>query len=481
MNIIDKVNKKIEENRAEMISSLSKLISIPSIAIEQEGEKPFGEEVDKVYKMMLDMGKKEGFDTFDADGYGGHIEFKGTDETIVGVVGHLDVVPEGNGWDHDPYGGEISEGMIFGRGAIDDKGPVVASFYAMKALKECGYEPKSSIRLILGLDEETEWKGMDHYLSKVEDLPKMGFTPDGDFPAIHGEMGIIVFDLVKKLSRSSIKGLELSSFKGGTASNSVADSARAVLYDQSGESYEKIKEKIKEYDKIFEDRIGKSDGWIKFRKTGRSIEIKTKGISAHGAKPEKGVNAISMMMELLSALNFANEDVNDIISFYNCCIGWDIHGERLGCFIEDDKSGKLILNVGMIDIDRKTAKITINVRYPVTSNDSVVYDGIDKVTERYDIGIVKGSHKRPIYMEEDSPLIKTLMNVYRKYTGDEKGKPIVIGGGTYARAMDNIVAFGARFPEDKELGHQKNECISIDNLIKLTKIYAEAVYRLSEQ
>lgn len=480
MDVIEIVNKKIEENRAEMISSLSELISIPSVAVETDGEKPFGEHVDKVYRRMLEMAEKEGFETFDADGYGGHIDFKGTEDGIVGVVGHLDVVPEGSGWDHDPYGGEVIDGMVYGRGTTDDKGPVVASFYGMKALRECGYLPRKTIRLILGLDEETEWKGMDYYLSKVEDLPDIGFTPDGDFPAIHGEMGILVFDLVKKFASSAGKGLELSSLKGGTASNSVADSARAVLYDPSGKSYDSIKEKAAQYAKEFQEKRGDGEERIKCRKIGKSLEITAKGISAHGAKPEKGLNAVSLMMEFLSGLNFSSEDTDDFISFYNSCIGWDIHGERLGCFLEDEPSGKLILNVGMADIDRKTAKITINVRYPVTMDDKAVYDGIDGVTERYDIGIVKGSHKEPIYMAEDSSLIGTLMDVYRKYTGDESCRPIVIGGGTYARAIENTVAFGARFPEDKELGHQKNECISIENMVKLAKIYAEAVYRLSE-
>lgn len=480
MDIIEKVNERIEENRAEMISSLSELISVPSVAVEAGGEKPFGEHVDEVYRKMLAMAEKAGFEIFDADGYGGHIDFKGKEKGIVGVLGHLDVVPEGSGWDYDPYGGEVVDGMIYGRGTTDDKGPVTASFYAMKALKECGYSPRKTIRLILGLDEETEWKGMDYYLSMVKELPDTGFTPDGDFPAIHGEMGILVFDLVKKFNPVSGKGLELSSLKGGNASNSVADSARAVVYDPSGESYDSIREKVGVFAEKFKEKNGGGEERIKCRKTGKSLEITTKGVSAHGARPEKGLNAISIIMELLSELNFSSEDTNDFISFYNSCIGWDIHGEKLGCFLEDEPSGKLILNVGIAEADRKTGKITINVRYPVTMDENAVYDGIGSVTERYDIGIVKESHKRPIYMAEDSPLIKTLMEVYRKYTGDESGKPVVIGGGTYARAIENTVAFGARFPEDKELGHQKNECISVENMVKLAKIYAEAVYRLSE-
>ena len=473
MELLNNVNKRIEENKTEMISSLSNLISIPSVVSDPKGNMPFGEEVHKAYLFMMQKAEEEGFDTFNADNYGGHIDFTGTEDGIVGVVGHLDVVPEGSGWDFEPYGGEVIDGNICGRGTTDDKGPVIASFYAMKALKECGYEPKRTIRLILGLDEETNWHGMEYYLDRVEDKPDLGFTPDGDFPAIHGEKGILVFDIVKKFNHGTIKGLELSSIKGGTAANSVADHARAVLHESAGAGYEHVKELVAEF------RTEKNCK-INCKGIGKSFEITVQGISAHGAKPEQGLNAITMMREFLGRLNFASEDTNDFISFYNEHIGYRLHGEEMGCGFEDEPSGKLVFNVGMIELDKKTAKMTINVRYPVTMDDDKVYEGIMTVLDKYDLGIVKGKHQLPIYVAEDEPLVKTLMDIYRKHTGDTESKPLVIGGGTYARAVENTIAFGARFPEDEDVMHQKNEYISVENMMKLTKIYAEAIYKLAE-
>lgn len=473
MELLTKVNNQIEANKTEMISSLSKLISIPSVVSDPKGNMPFGEEVHKAYLFMMQKAEEEGFDTFDADNYGGHIDFTGTEDGIVGIVGHLDVVPEGSGWDFEPYGGEIIDGNICGRGTTDDKGPVIASYYAMKALKECGYEPKRTIRLILGLDEETNWHGMNYYLVRVGDKPDLGFTPDGDFPAIHGEKGILVFDIVRKFNHGTIKGLELSSIKGGTAANSVADHARAVLHESAGAGYEHVKELVAE----FRSEKGCK---INCKGIGKSFEITIQGVSAHGAKPEQGVNAITMMMEFLGRLNFASEDTNDFISFYNDRIGYRLHGEEMGCAFEDEPSGKLVFNVGMIELDKKTAKLTINVRYPVTMDDDKVYEGIMTVLDKYDLGIVKGKHQPPIYVAEDEPLVSTLMDIYRKHTGDTESKPLVIGGGTYARAVENTIAFGARFPEDPDVMHQKNEYISIDNMMKLTQIYAEAIYKLAE-
>ena len=473
MNILDQVNQKIEDNKTEMISSLSKLISIPSVATEERGMKPFGEGVQKAFAEMLAMAQADGFEVFNADNYGGHIDFPGKGEGMVGILGHLDVVPEGDGWDHDPYGGDVVDDVVWGRGTVDDKGPTVASYYGMKALKECGYVPDKTIRLILGLDEEKSWDGMDYYLSRVEERPDCGFTPDGDFPVIHAEMGILVFDIVKKLPPSKGKGMELSSIKGGTASNSVPDFARAVITDTTGGGYEFIKEMVA--------NARKEKGWkINCKGVGKSFEITVTGVSAHGARPEKGINAISILMDFLSGINFLNDGVADFINFYRECIGYDLKGKNIGCYMTDEISGDLVFNVGMIEVDKNTAKLTINVRCPVTCDCDDVYEKMLPVMTKYDLGIVKGRTKWPLFVPEDSALITTLMCIYQKHTGDTESKPIVIGGGTYARTMDNIVAFGARFPGTVELGHQKNERISIDDMMKLTKIYAEAVYELSK-
>ncbi|MBQ9015147.1 MAG: dipeptidase PepV [Firmicutes bacterium] len=469
---LEQIRSRIEEYRTEMVSSLSALISIPSIAVRTKGPDPFGAPVQQAYEAMLRMGADAGFRTFDADHFGGHIDFEGAGEGIFGIVGHLDVVPEGDGWDFDPYGGEVIDGFVCGRGTMDDKGPVIAAFYAMKALRDCGFIPKKTVRMILGLDEETEWEGMRHYLAFAEDTPDSGFTPDADFPVIHGEMGILVFDIARKFGRTQNKGLQLRSVRGGTAANSVADSARAVVYRDDGGGYEDIRNII--------SALRESTGWkIHTKGIGKSLEIRTAGQAAHGAKPGQGLNAISILMNVFSYLNFASDDVTEFIRFYNDHIGFDLHGERIGCAMEDELSGPLVWNVGMIDLDPGSVRLTINVRYPVTAEDVQVYEGITRIIAPFDLGIIKGKHQPPIYIPADDPMIVTLMDIYRRATGDEQSQPLVIGGGTYARAMDGIVAFGARFPGGPELGHQKNEKISVDDLVLLAKIYAEAIAALA--
>lgn len=455
-----------------MVSTLSELISIPSIAVRTPGPDPFGPQVQRAYDYMLAKAGEAGFTTWDADHFGGHFDYRGSGSDIVGILGHLDVVPEGDGWDFDPFGGAVSDGCVCGRGAMDDKGPVIASFYAMKALQDLGYQPVKTIRMILGLDEETQWEGMRHYLAFAEDLPGCGFTPDADFPVVRAEMGFLVFELARKFGRNTNKGLQLRSISGGTAANCVPDSARAVLYDDTGAGYDEIRSMIAE--------LRETTGWkIHCKGIGKSLEIRTLGRSAHGAKPEKGENAIAMLMGVLGCFHFASDDVAEFIHFFNDHIGFDLHGERMGCALADEPSGSLIWNTGMIQQDSGSVRLTINVRYPVTLDVETVYEGVTKTITPYALGIIKVRHVPPVYFPAEDPVIGELTEIYRRHTADQDHQPLVIGGGTYARALPGIVAFGARFPGDADLGHQKNEKISIDRLLQLSKIYAEAIYRLA--
>jgi succinyl-diaminopimelate desuccinylase len=474
--------ERIEDCREEMVRTLQGLIAIPSVVGEPEGDMPFGKGVHEAFLYMLDLAKKEGFKTVNIDNFGGHIEFGGglinqqgesidKSENIMGILTHLDVVPEGKDWEYPPYEGRVVDGRIYGRGTIDDKGPTIAAFYALKALKDEGIIPNKKVRLILGLDEEvgTGWKGMEAYFQKVE-KPDFAFTPDAEFPAIHAEMGILIFELAKKIGKTLNKGIELRSLTAGNAPNMVPDHSRAVL---RADSYDDIRKSA--------DNFQKETGYkINVKGIGKSLEITTQGISSHGARPDKGLNAISILMAFLDKLGFVNEDIADFIHFYNEYIGFNLHGERIGCGFSDEVSGKLIFNVGMASVDDEIAKLTINIRYPVTMDQDKIYNSMMPLLDKYGFGLIKLNHQEPIYIPEEDPLIVTLMDIYRKHTGDYDSKPIVTGGGTYARATENAVAFGMLFPDEPELAHQRNENIIIDNLIKATKIYAEAIYELTK-
>ena len=460
----------IEDSKDEMIQMLRELLSFRSVIDSPAADMPFGKGVQDSFQYMLKRAAHDGFETENIDNYGGHIEFGDGDE-VIGVLGHLDVVPEGNDWDYPPFSAQIIDGKVYGRGATDNKGPVVASYFAMKALKRSGAITDKKVRMILGLDEETSWIGMDKYLKKVKP-PSIGFAPDADFPVIHGEKGILTFELAKKFKKTAIKGLELRSFKGGNAANMVADHARAVVRDERPDAYEQIKDKVAKYREEEKRKINAKGA-------GKCLEIVARGVSSHGARPENGENAISVMMDFLSRLYFTSEETNEFISFYNAHIGFELDGKSLGCKLSDEVSGGLILNIGVIDMTHEAARLKINIRYPVTSSDNAVYEAIAPFAGKYDLGIIKIRHQPPIYYPKDAPIIKVLTDVYIKHTGDTESCPITIGGGTYARAAANLVAFGARFPGSEEMAHKKNEFIEIDKMVLISKIYADAIYELS--
>ena len=471
--------ERIDSYKDEMLKTLKESVSKPSVGTEPvktaEGEfMPFGRGVHDALVHMLSEGERLGFEVFNDDNYAGHIVFPADDknnrEGYFGVVGHLDVVPVGTGWDNDPFEMVEKDGFLYGRGTSDDKGPVVASLYAMKALKDEGLVPHMPIRLVLGLDEETGPSSVEHYAESCGH-PAMGFTPDGNFPLVNGELGIFVFDLAQKFSSKPAKEeLRLTKVEAGTAHNAVPEKAKAVISGDKA-NFDEIADKVKAYkeEKGYE---------IAGKKQGAAFVVEATGKAAHGAHPDLGLNAASILFDFLGRIGFASEELNDFIDFYNDHIGFDLHGERMGCNLSDDVSGSLIFNVGLVNINEDIASVTVNVRYPVTYNDEDVLLGIQQELGDTAVGIVTRMVQPAVYMEADNPMVMKLMQAYRDETGDADAKPMVIRGGTYAKMMNNILAFGAEFPHDENTMHQANEKFSIDSFIKMTKIYARALYAL---
>lgn len=458
--------QNIESLKEEIIKSTQEIIRIPSVKGEAMEGMPFGKPISDCLKYALDLSEKLGFKTKNFDNYAGHADL-GDGNEVVGILVHLDVVPEGDNWTYPPYGGEIHDSKIYGRGSIDDKGPAIACLYAMKAIKNSGVKLKRKIRIIFGTDEESGWKGIDYYLRR-EKAPDMAFTPDADFPAIYGEKGIQIFDLKKSFQGNlQDNGIHIIKIKGGNRPNMVPDYCEAHILSKAS-----IKDRVTTYAKENNIRLEIIE------EEGKSI-IKSYGVSAHGSLPESGQNAISQLMVFLNTLDLAKGDITDFIRFYNDKIGMEYYGESIGCGFEDEESGKLIFNVGVIDLDQDDVKLSVNIRYPITATSDEVLTGIERELKGTGLILDLHEHMAPIHLPKDHELIQKLMKVYREITGDNRA-PITIGGGTYARAMENAVAFGPLFPGQPELAHQKDEYIAIEDLMKITKIYAKALYELAK-
>ena len=462
-----KLSIKINDMREEIIKSTQEILKIKSIEDEGKPGAPFGEGVSKALEYALKLSESMGFKTRNLDGYIGYAEY-GEGEEYVGVLGHLDVVPEGDGWKYPPYGAEIHEGKIYARGSLDDKGPIIAALYGLKAIKEANLPLSKRVRIIFGTNEETGCGEMEYYL-KHEKPPVSGFTPDAMYPLIFAEKGILSFNLVSKVETLDTEDFSIKYIKGGQRVNMVPDYCEVGIWAREKDFIIKALDKFKQiYDYNLTAHI-KSD----------MLVIKSVGVSAHGSTPELGVNAIMQMFKFLETLPIEKTDIYDFIKFANEKIGFELNGESLGIGLKDEDSGELSFNVGTVEIKNAHIVLGINIRYPVTFTMDDVIGPIEEKIKENKIELSDVSHHKPLYFPKEHPLVDTLLRVYKEQTGDNR-EPIAIGGGTYAKEMPNIVAFGPAFPGKPDLCHQANEYIEIEDLIMNTKIYAQAMYELAK-
>ena len=464
MNKID-----ITKWKEDIIKSTCELIKIPSVNEESNNpEKPFGNGPDEALKYVLNLGEKLGFKTKNIDGYCGYIEF-GEGEEILGIIGHLDVVPVGEGWKHEPFGGEIENGRIYGRGAIDDKGPVIASLYAMKAVME-QVNVNKRIRLILGLNEERDWKCINYY-KEHEESPSFGFSPDADFPCIYAEKGLLSTYIIQDYSGYKNEKIEITNIDCN--SNPINVVPKYFKVDLKVKNIEKLE--LIEYIK---ENIRENNFNIEIEEKNDRISLVSHGVSSHAAHPDLGINAISMLLIVINNI-FQKYDIKiEIFEQFSKLVGMQYYGENLKIDYEDE-SGKLTLNVGNCVLEENKIKIGMNLRIPVTIKISDIEEKFNEILKGYhNLELEFEGEKKPLYIEKQNQLITALCNTFNEVTGKNE-EPIAIGGATYARAFKNCVSFGANMPGEKDMCHQVDEFVSIENLITACQIYAEAIYKLA--
>ena len=461
----------IKEHKETMIKKLQELIQIPSVYSESKNPlMPFGENANKALEYMLNLGKSLGFKTKNIDGYCGYIEF-GEGEEMLGIIGHLDVVPSGDNWTYPPFSATIFDNKIYGRGAIDDKGPVIASLYAMKyVLDNC--EVHKRIRLILGLNEENDWKCINYY-KKHEESPTIGFSPDADFPCIYAEKSILTPYFSMNYTKSDYD-ISIQEFDcNNNAINVVPKICSTVLKISSNiimdDFIKAIKNILDRYD--FEIDV--------YKLNNEEIKLTSYGVGAHSAHPDLGINAISRLIIVLDDLFKTYNITIELFDFFTKYINTEYNGESLGINYKDE-SGILTLNVGNISLDNNVLKIGLNLRIPISVPIENIENTFMKCLSNYmEINYKKVDFKQSLYIPKDNYLVKTLCDIYNEEANSYL-EPIAIGGATYARAFDNCISFGANLPGQKDMCHQTDEFISIDNLLFACRVYSKAIHELSK-
>jgi succinyl-diaminopimelate desuccinylase len=454
------LREAVDSGREDLLQSLRESVRIPSVQGPAAEESPYGVEVRRCLEHALETAEKLGLACGDMDHQVGWCEIGEGDE-LVAVLGHLDVVPAGEGWSFDPFGGELRDGKIFGRGTMDDKGPTLAAMYAMAAIRKAGLPLRRRIRLLLGTNEETGSQDMKYYVAHGGELPVMGFTPDGEYPVINGEKGIVNVTFRRTYTQEGpVRLVELS---GGSAPNVVPASASARLTCTPE----------------LAARLAVS-GTERVRCTAveGGVLVEAAGVSAHGSTPEQGVNAIGLLARFLKDLPLS-AGAAEAIQFLAEKIGLETDGTSLGIALRDELSGGLTLNLGTIRGNRDGLTLRINYRYPVTKQLADCGPILNAAFADAGFALVEQTHKASLYIPEDSRLVRTLLEVYERETG-LPASPKSIGGGTYAKSMPNTVAFGPIFPGDEVREHKPDEFIEVEKLMKNARIIAEAMYQLAK-
>jgi succinyl-diaminopimelate desuccinylase len=459
-DIVADAHSWLASREDQMIEDLRELLRIPSLESPAEPGAPFGPENRRALDLMLDKCRAWGLKTKDVEGYCGWAEF-GEGPGLVVILGHLDVVPVGPGWQHEPFGAEMEEGYIYARGASDDKGPTMASTYAALALRDVKPDLGCRVRLVFGCNEESGF-GCIHRYVETEELPTFGIAPDGGWPLIHAEKGISDFIVEADAPTGDFALLTL---EGGQRPNIVIDHCRASVKVSAA-----IRAEV-------EDKISRRwDRNITLEWNGDVLEIEAVGKAAHGSWPHGGDNAAIRTLRFLTE----TAPLSSVQAYESLFEIPHIGGRGLGITGADEPSGDLTANLGIISLANGRITMTINVRYPVTwKGEDIKAKAEAKLAKKEgNCRLVDFSDSKPLYFPLDHPLVAAIVESYKEETGEDK-EPGVMGGGTYARAIPNSVAIGTGWLGDGP-AHETDERMAVASLRKMSRIYARVLHRLTD-
>jgi succinyl-diaminopimelate desuccinylase len=437
----------IEQTLPAQIEDLKALVRIPSVSRGDPAEpgKPFGKTVYEALQAALAIARRLGLKAWDTDGYCGVVEY-GEGEEVLGILAHLDVVPEGEGWSVPPYSATEKDGRIIGRGTLDDKSPALSAIYALAAAKECGLKMKRRVRVILGCDEEIGSLGVEHYL-KVEGQPTLAFTPDAEYPVVNSEMGIMHTTYEKRYP-SQLR------IDCGTAANVIPGVIRAELPVKAVPVHAPAGYTVT-YD---ENRI--------------TVE----GRGGHASMPEFAKNALQALMKILTVQPLPDADKETVRALY-ALWQFDMHGESLGIDVTDE-SGRITYQPDVIRFNENGVRFIADCRHPFTAKAEDLLKTWDAAYGKAGFArtdtVIKPGH----FIPADSELVSTLMDIYNELNHSDS-KPLSMGGGTYARELENAVAFGIVREGEESMCHMPDESISIEDIRFNTNIMAEAIRRLA--
>jgi succinyl-diaminopimelate desuccinylase len=462
----EQISSYIDSYRQEMKNTLRELVAVPSYRQPEEENMPYGKSLSEILAKVLNICDKMGLTVRNFDNYVGTADYF-SDKSIepeLGILFHLDVVPEGAGWSYPPF--ELTElnGRLIGRGTIDDKGPAVSVLYAVKAIKELNIPLKKNFRLIMGCDEENGSGDLAYYCTK-EKLPDKVFTPDGSYPVLNIEKGMIRSVISKSFSANSCKK-RISSIKGGLAVNAVPETASACL---KGFTLEEVNSFIDSFSSTVKFTVNSGSDCVMLNANGRS---------AHASTPELGDNALTAMLALLSSMPFDECDIHNSIKALSELFPYgEMNGKSCQINCSDEKSGELTLVLSVLELYENNMTAKTDIRFPINKASDEIIQLYKKAVQKHGFTLQISLKEEPHYVDENSSFIQTLLGVYEDMTG-KNGYCVAIGGLTYVHDTPGGVAFGVEYEGSSHNMHGADEFIYEEELLLNAKIFAEAIIRL---
>jgi len=448
-------DKLVAPYKKDLRKSLEGFVAINSVYDEKTKDEtnPFGQGVSKALNFFYELAKKDGFE---ATNYKNKIV-----EVLVGkgkknltIMAHADVVPEGTGWDVEPYAVTEKNGVLFGRGVADDKGPLLAAYYAMKALRDNNLLGDYQVRFLCGGNEESGSLGVEYYfhdLKKPE--PDLGFSPDSSFPLIFAEKGIFNFAVTKDFDIPHVYKI-----KGGVATNSVIERCEVEM-DEDKEFIAFLKKNNENYEE--------------FDRNGHKV-IAFIGKAAHGSIPWCGVNAAMNALKALASF-YKDENLSEFVKIYEEPHGAGFKADRHNDEMFDNSS-----NLGLFSYENKHFEAIFNFRFINSTTFEEMCDVISHNSGSFEAKLPNECSPL-LYFPKDSVLVSTLLKAYQDETGDYETGPIATGGGTYAKETSNLIAFGMEFPGWESNMHSPGEQVKVEQLEKGMSIYARAIIELGKK
>ncbi|RJW46021.1 M20 family peptidase [Clostridiales bacterium TF09-2AC] len=462
-SLMQEIDQWIEKNKEAFVKDLDRLVAVPSISVHGDDTYPYGKECGRVLDEMTALAAGYGFHVKNHEYHCGSLLVKGTGDSPrrIGIYAHLDVVPLGEGWHNPPLKCTQKDGFLIGRGVGDNKGPGICALYALRYLKEHGIELKNDVLVYYGLSEETGMQDIE-YFCRTQQVPDFNLVADTNFPVCYGEKGLMRADIERKIEGN------LVSFHGGSVVNVIPPKAEAVI---SGVSLEAAREKLGDIEGISVDRDGES------------VKVTALGISRHAAFPEGSVNAIQELSKALTGSGLLTGSAAHGVKAVAAMTS-DYYGESCGIPFEDKESGRLTCVGSVIHAQDGVMKVSFDTRYPVTVDGDEVVDGFKKRAESLGFAVSVGELSAPAYVPLDNPYIPVLSEICDCVQGKHY-EPYTMGGGTYSRHLPCAIGFGPGVPDAPNpfenghgQGHQPDECVPFDMLLKGLKTYIISLLEL---